>query len=227
LRCDWNRLRLYRSSFTFFIKIVIQGELTAEETLDKGREDTIQGGGKRNQWGRLLFELQVALLHLVSLVTLLLEERNTTEEEKNAGGEDWTENTSPLNRDTDAGADDEDPDPDKDLTEIVWMAGNFPQPNLAPHPTVLWIIPETELLLIADSLAQETRNKENNTHNVHGSNIQVFTTSGGIHEDDRKADSEHPNCLKDPEHCKPHRVRPLVIKAVILPYLNDSVQEIA
>ena len=50
---------------------------------------------------------------------------------------------------------------------------------------------------------------------------------GGIHKHDRQAHSKYPHCLECPEGQEPQGVGSLVVKPVILPDLDDSVEEVA
>jgi len=165
----------------------------------------------------------------VLLVTLLLKEGYSTKEEENAGSKDWTENTHPLDILANAGTDDEQPNPKGDLAKVVWMPGYFPQSHLTPLPSVCWVIPEAELLLVTDGLTQETNYKEDTANDIHGGEgvcAEEDSAPRGIDKDNRETDSEDPNSLEDPEHCKLHWVCSLIIKPVILPNLDDSVEKI-
>jgi len=165
----------------------------------------------------------------VPLVTLLLKEGYSTKEEENAGSKDWTENTHPLDILANAGTDDEQPNPKGDLAKVVWMPRYFPQSHLTPLSFVGWIIPEAELLLVTDGLTQETNYKEDTANDIHGGEgvcAEEDSAPRGIDKDNRETDSEDPNSLEDPEHCKLHWVCSLIIKPVILPNLDDSVEKI-
>ena len=50
---------------------------------------------------------------------------------------------------------------------------------------------------------------------------------GGVHKHDRQTHCEHPDGLEHPEDGKPQRIGSLVVKPVVLAYLDDPVQEVA
>ena len=50
---------------------------------------------------------------------------------------------------------------------------------------------------------------------------------GGVYKHDRQADGEDPDGLEDPEDGKPQRIGSLVVKPVVLSYLDDPVEEVA
>ena len=48
-----------------------------------------------------------------------------------------------------------------------------------------------------------------------------------VDKDDRQANREHPDCLKDPKYRESERIWSLVVEAIVLSYLDDPVEEVA
>ena len=48
-----------------------------------------------------------------------------------------------------------------------------------------------------------------------------------VDKDDRQANREHPDCLKDPKYRESERIWSLVVEAIVFSYLDDPVEEVA
>merc|ERR1719203_2159023 len=176
------------------------------------REWSVAGGGERDEGRSFPLVLHILLLPSVPVVTLLLEERDTTEEEKDCCSEDRAENSSPLPALTDAAAQYEHSHPHTDLPEVVRVAGHPPQAFPAPSASVLGIITEIKLLEVADGFYEETSGEQDGSDDVHGGVVEVGSGGGSVDEDDWETHHHHPNRLEHPEDKEPQRIGPLVVK---------------
>ena len=107
------------------------------------------------------------------------------------------------------------------------MSGPGPETHCTPLTTVVWIVAEVELLLISECFTDESNTEEDEANDVHDSPVSEETGGWSIDKHDWKRHSEDPHCLECPERGKLERIRPRVIKPLILSYLDDPVEQVS
>lgn len=210
------------------LRICVNWELKADETFEARWHLSVES---RRQWqqGTGAPLVPLVLFHAaIAYVGAILQQGHSTEKKDDGGDEKGAEHGHPLGPLEHIGGDQEDPPPQRDLPKVVGVPRVLPQPNVAPVPGIGRVLPVGVLLGICHGLTKEANDKHNGAGHVepgHGGIRQGLSLARGVDEDDGKADSVHPHCLKSPKDGEADNILANFLKPFISTNFDNAKKE--